>query len=206
MFKPSSIYNPVSNAFVESCVRLNKLLQVKTACSDMQLQDFMLWSNCLMRPDNTGSPAELFFRRNMKTCGLPRSTIREVDFERIQMFRQELVALRKNRDTSKHYKCHFKISDKVVIQDSQSRQWNERGSIVAEKPCVEPGSSRSYLINVGGARIKLRNILFIRLSCSTVQPVEQISWHETSPVGKEQLLESRKHPGKRSVRFCDVGW
>ena len=122
------------------------------------------------------------------------------------MLRQESVALRKNRDTSKHYKCDFKIGDKVVIQDSQSKQWNERGSIVSERPCVEPGSSRSYLIDVGGAQLKLRNRKFIRLSCRKIQPAEQISWHETSPVGEQQLLEPRKHPGKRSVRFCDMGW
>ena len=188
VFKPSSSFNPESNASAESAVRLNKLLQAKTACSDRQLQDFMLWSNCLMRPDNTSSPAELFFRRNMKVSGVPRSTIGEVDFERIQALREESVALRKNRDTTKHYRGDFKVGDSVVIQDSQSKQWNQRGSIVSERPCTEPGSSRSYLIDVGGAQLKLRNRQFIRLSCRKVQPAEHISWHESSPVGERQLL------------------
>ena len=134
----------------------------------------------------------------MKTCGLPRSTIEEIDFERIQMLGQESVALRKKRDTSKHYKCDFKVGDRVVVQDSRSRQWNERGTIVGERPCVEPGSSHSYLVDVGGAQLKLRNRLFICLSCRKVQPVEHISWDETSPVGEQQLLEPRKQPG--------IGW
>ena len=112
--------------------------------------------------------------------------------------------MRKNRDTSKHYKCDFKIGDKVVIKDSQSKQWDERGLLYLRDHV--PGSSRSYLIDVGGAQLKLRNRKFIRLSCRKIQPAEQISWRETSPVGEEQLLESRKHPGKRRVRFSDVGW
>ena len=122
------------------------------------------------------------------------------------MLRQESVSLRKKRDTSKHFRCDFKVGDRVVVQDSQSRQWNERGTIVGERPCVEPGSSRSYLVDVGGAQLKLRNRQFIRLSCRKVQPAEQISWDESSPVGERQLLEPRKQPGKRVVRFCDVGW
>ena len=122
------------------------------------------------------------------------------------MLRQESVALKKKRDTTKHYKCDFKVGDKVVIQDSQSRQWNERGTIVGERPCVEAGSSRSYLVDVGGAQLKLHNQQFIRLSCRKVKPAEHISWDETSPVGEQQLLEQRKHPGKRGIRFCDMGW
>ncbi|MCP4256706.1 MAG: transposase family protein, partial [Planctomycetes bacterium] len=68
-FKPSSPYNPVSNSCAESSVRLNKILQQKTDCSDEKLQDFMLWSNCLVRPDGSGSPAEVFFRRHMNVPG-----------------------------------------------------------------------------------------------------------------------------------------
>ena len=70
-FKPSSSYNPESNACAESSVRLNKLLQQKTECTEEKLQDYMMWSNCLLRPDGSGSPAELFFRRNMKVPGIP---------------------------------------------------------------------------------------------------------------------------------------
>ena len=204
-FKPSSSFNPESNACAESAVRLNKLLQAKTACSDKKLQEYMLWANCLMRPDNSGSPAELFFRRNMKVSGVPRCTIGEVDFERIQALREEAVALRKNKDTTRHYRGSFKVGDNVILQDSQSKQWNQRGTIVSERECIEPGSSRSYLIDVGQPQLKLRNRKYLRLSCRKIQPAERISWDETSPVGEEQLLQTRKQPGQRKVRFIDEG-
>ena len=129
-----------------------------------------------------------------------------MDFERIQVLRQEAVSLRKKRDTTKHFRCDFKIGDRVVIQDSQSQRWSERGTIVGEHPCVELGSSRSYLVDTWGAQPKLRNRQFIRHSCRTIQPAEQLDWVESSPVGEKQLLERIKQPGKRTVRFCDYGW
>ena len=146
-----------------------------------------------MRPDHTGSPAEIFFRRNMRT---------EVDYERIQVLRQEAVAVRKKKATSKLYRCDFKLGDRVVIQDSRSQRWSERGTIVGERPCVELGSSRSYLVDTGGAQPKLRNRQYIRLSYRTIQPAEQMDWLESSPVGEDQIMERRK-PGRRTVRFID---
>ena len=73
-YKVSSALNPRSNSCAESAVRLNKLLQKKTGCNDSELEEFIMRSNCLVRPDGTGSPAELFFRRNMRVTGIPRAT------------------------------------------------------------------------------------------------------------------------------------
>ena len=202
VFSPSSPYNPVSNSAAESSVRLNKLLQKKTGCKDSQLADFMLWSNCQERPDHTGSAAETFFRHNIRTSGLPRCTIGEVDYQRLQMLRQESVEIRKKKSTTSHYRANFKIGDRVVIQDSQTKRWTERGEIVGERPCVEEGSSRSYLVDVGGASPKLRNRSLIRLSCRSIQPGEQLDWSESSPVGESQLMERMK-PFKKTVRFIN---
>ena len=66
-------------------------------------------SNCLVRPDGTGSLAELFFRRNMRVSGIPRATVGEVDFQRLQFLREEAVALQRGWDTSKHYKMNFRV-------------------------------------------------------------------------------------------------
>ena len=199
---PSSPYNPVSNSAAESSVRINKLLQKKTGCKDSELADYILWSNCQQRSDHTGSAAETFFRRNMRTKGMPRATIGEVDYQRLQMLRQEAVEIRKKKSTTSHYRANFKLGDRVVIQDTQTKRWSERGEIVGERPCVEDASSRSYLIDVGGASPKLRNRNLIRLSCRYIQPGEQRDWAECSPVGEDQLLQRGK-PLKKTVRFIN---
>ena len=90
----------------------------------------------------------------------------------------------------------------MVIQDSQTKRWTERGEIVGERPCVEEGSSRSYLVDTGGASPKLRNRQLIRLSCRSIQPGEQLDWSESSPVGENQLRERMK-PLMKTVRFIN---
>ena len=107
-YKASSAFNPRSNACAESAVRLNKLLQKKNGCNDDELEEFIMRSNCLFRPDGTGSPAEVFFRRNMRVTGIPRATVREVDFLRLQLLREEAAAIRRGRDDSKHYSMNLK--------------------------------------------------------------------------------------------------
>ena len=108
----------------------------------------MLLSNCQQRPDHTGSAAECFFRRNVRTSGLPHCTIGEVDFQRLQVLRQESAEIRKKKATTSHYRANFKVGDQVIIQDSQTKKWSEWGVIVGERPCVEEGSSRSYLVHL----------------------------------------------------------
>ena len=122
-----------------------------------------MWANCLMRPDGSGSLAELFFRRNMKVPGVPRSSIGEVDFERIQALREEAVALRKNKNTTSHYRGEFKAGDNIILQDALNKQWNQKGTIVSVRDCTIPEASRSYLIDVGQPQLKLRNRKYIRL-------------------------------------------
>ena len=85
----------------------------------------------------------------MKVSGVPRSNIGEVDFEHIQALREESVALRKNSDTTRQFRGSFKVYDNVIMQDSQSKQWNQLGTIVSDRECTEPGPSHSYLIDVG---------------------------------------------------------
>ena len=168
-FKPSSPYNPVSNSCAESSVRLNKILQQKTDCSDEKLQDFMLWSNCLVRPDGSGSPAEVFFRRHMNVPGILRASGGDINYQRLQNLREESVAQRRNKNTTRHYRASFRPGDVVLLQNVATKKWDEKGTIIKSRDCTLPEASRSYLVDVGQDQLKLRNRSHIRLSCRRVQ-------------------------------------
>ncbi len=111
-------------------------------------------SNCLVWPDGTGSPAELFFRRNMRVSGVPRATVGEVDFQRLQILFEEALALCRGWDTSKHYKMNFQKGDHVILQDPLTKLWDQRGVVVSVRDCTVPDASRSYLVDMGQARMK----------------------------------------------------
>ena len=121
--------------------------------------------------------------------GIPQATVGEIDYERLQALREESVALRRNKDTTKHYRADFKEGDKIILQDAITKKWDQKGTIVSARDCDMPEASRSYLIDVGQPQLKLRNRRFIRVSCRRVQSAE-------SSYNTQQL-------GERRVRFID---
>ena len=46
----------------------------------------------------------------------------QIDYERIQALREESVALRRNKDTTKHYRADFKEGDKIILQDAITKK------------------------------------------------------------------------------------
>ena len=169
--KVSSAYNPSLNASSESSVRLNKLLKKKSGCKDSELEEFIMRANCLVRPDGTGSLAEIFLRWKMRVPGIPGVTAGEADFQHLQFLREEAVSLRSGQDTSHHYKVNFKKGDYVLLQDPLTRLWDQRGVVVSVRDFTVDDASRSYLVNTegGGSRLKLCNRKFMWLSNSRME-------------------------------------
>ena len=87
---PSSAYNPSSNGLSERGVRQIKdvLKKIKKKPTNSELREWVFMINNHVQQDGSGTPAQRFFRRGVRTM-LPNSIVREVDHRALIKKRHE---------------------------------------------------------------------------------------------------------------------
>ena len=158
----SSPLNPRSNGLSEAGVKVVKAFQKKSGCGDKQLQEYIFRLNNIRRADNTGSPAEIFFRRRTR-CGFPNISKTECDFKRLQEMRQALVN-RRNRKMEKHYShSEYRPGDLVRVQDQKTLRWSTSATVMEKRRDPEGKTSDSYYVKDDDNGMLLRSGRFLKI-------------------------------------------
>ena len=153
----SSPYNPKANGLAESAVKNVKhlLLKCKSTGEDPG-KSLYLWRN-IPRADGY-SPAQLLFGRRQFTslpampCAFDFYDIKAAQASRDKVFNSHLV----HHDQNTGFLPDFLPGDSVVIQDSKSGDWNQRGVIISARR-----SGQSYDVRADG-RTFIRSRRFLR--------------------------------------------
>ena len=109
--------------------------------------------------DGTGTAAQRFFRRGVRTR-LPNSIVREIDHRQLIQKRHEKqvkIATEKGR-TSKDI---FMNDDKVVIQDHKTGKWTLKG-VISGTRVADDGTVQSYTIQMNDGNEFIRNKCYIK--------------------------------------------
>ena len=95
--------------------------------------------------------------------------------------------------------------DHVILQDPLTRLWDQRGVVVSVRDCTVDDASRSYLVDTGAARLKLRNRKFMRLSCSRTdwQQQDRVRKLQLDGLGQQLQQGCGRRGGSRRVTFQD---
>ena len=157
----SSPYNPQSNGLAERGVRQIKdvLRKIKKKPSKDELREWVFMINNHVQSDGSGTAAQRFFRRGVRTR-LPNSIVREIDHRQLIQKRHEKqvkIATAKGR-TSKDV---FMNDDKVVIQDHKTGKWTLKGVISGARD-ADDGTVQSYTIQMNDGGEFIRNKCFIK--------------------------------------------
>ena len=159
----SSPYNPKANGLAESAVKNVKhlLLKCKNSGEDPG-KSLYLWRN-IPRADGY-SPAQLLFgRRQFTSLPAMASAYDFYDIEAAQASRDKVFNSHlAHHDQSTGFLPEFSPGDNVVIQDSKSGDWNQRGVILSVRR-----SGQSYDVRVDG-RTLIRSRRFLRRAPDTV--------------------------------------
>ena len=125
-----------------------------------ELREWTFMINNHVQNDGSGTAAQRFFRRGVRTL-LPNSIIREVDHRALIKKRHEKqmkIATQKGRSS----KDAFKIGDLVSVQDNKSGKWCHKGKI-SECRLADDGYVQSHMIEMSdGSGSILRHQRFIK--------------------------------------------
>ena len=196
----SSPLNPKSNGLSEAGVKVVKAFQKKSGCVDKKLQEFMFRLNNVRRADQTGSPAEIFFRRRPR-CGFTNISKTESNFKRLQEMRQALVN-RRNRKMEKHYShSEYRPGDRVRVQDQQTLRWSTSATVMEKRRDPEGKTSDSYYIKDDDDGMMLRSGRYLKVKKDHARVV---ILHMCSRLQVVSGLKAKSILKKKSVGFWGV--
>ena len=157
-----SPFKSSSQGLVEEANRVVRALLNKSK-NDVEFRVNLFAFNCTPRSDNTKySPAELLFGRRVKShlpC-IPRQLVGDTN--------QKIYADRIAKKARKYQKQggaklpDFSIGDKVRLQNTISRKWDQVGTIT-KQITVDDIPSKSYLVELPDGTVFRRNKKYIRL-------------------------------------------
>ena len=122
--------------------------------------------NKLSRTSGGGSPAQIFFNRNMRPS-IPSVATLPASIEQLKQRRERLAMLTRDRKGSSPKSAQFLVGDRVRCLDSDNR-WTKTGTIVAVRR--HGGSSAwSYRVLDDEGRTSLKSRTEIRIRRSSIQ-------------------------------------
>merc|ERR1711867_209169 len=150
---PSSTYNPSSNGLAERHVGVIKLLLKKCVDSGQDFRSALAALNSTSRHDGY-SPADLFFRRHLRTA-LPDIN-RDIDFVEGQKSRsRDHIVMRENMRSGKK-QLPFKLGDVVLLKEEVgSKKGQFRGQYVVTN--IRPRAKSFFVKDLETGRTYLRN-------------------------------------------------
>ena len=172
----SSPYNPASNGLAENAVKQLKSLLKKNSSPTEFRRSLLQWRNT-PRADGL-SPAQLFFGRRQRT-ELPGNDeiYHPLDMKKASMTRLQSSKLSRERLQNGRINLGLlKTNDQVYIQNTQSGQWDKKGTIIRVLR-----NNRSYLVQQGNKQI-IRNRKFLRLCNNNNRVVEKTETNNQVPI------------------------
>lgn len=191
----SSPHNAKSNGLSESAVKQVKHLLQKCQENFEKFQEALLeYRNC---PTATGySPAQIFMGRRQRTAlpALSQATMLDMATQKqgAQRRLEQQEVSRSYQDRNKVNLEPLKKGQEVIIQNHQSKRWEEHGKI---KSANENG--RSYEVELNNGKVITRNRIFLRPHCSILKPQQE---SQTVDI----LRRSPRLASKKSVRFQEI--
>ena len=189
----SSAEYPQSNGLAEAAVKQVKGLLKKTTKLDQSFKLALLEYRNTPRSDGF-SPAEMFFGRRQRTL-LPALPVQpNLTFaEAARGLKREIAKEKFDEHTTSLPKFH--PGDRVIMQDSRSKEWAHPGVVVEVRE-----SGRSYKVRLDGAeRLYLRNRRFLRKDFRAEK--EETSGDNVRKENKEDLRSSSSATPRRSERI-----
>ena len=142
------------------------MFQKKTMCTDKELQTYVFRLNNIKRGNQTGTPAEIFFRRKPR-CGFLIVSKTENDYKRLQQLRQALTN-RRNRKGNHHYSIsEYKAGERVRVQNLKSLKWSSLATIPEKRREDGGKTSDSYYVDSDESGLLLRSGRHLRVMTSS---------------------------------------
>merc|ERR1711867_335707 len=198
---PSSAYNPSSNGLAKRYVGVVKLLLKKCVNSRQDFRSALAALNSTARHDGY-SPADLFFRRRLRTA-LPDIN-RDVDFvEGKKSGSRDHIVMRENMRSGKK-QLPFKLGDVVLLKEEVgSKKGKFRGQYVVTH--IRPRAKSFFVKELETGRTYLRNQDRMKLHPDYKKPDSEVkSVKIVIDCGKMPKKGILKKPGSTSKTYNNV--
>ena len=180
----SAPYSPASNGLAENAVGICRDLYTKCKETNAKFSTALGYSNRMVRKEGGLSPAELFFKREVRKGGLPKIHQLSLDLQKARDLRQGKAEADRRLTQTARKPDKFEVGDEVTIQDHITGKWMDKAKVTGIR---EDG--KSYQLETERGTRTVRSHRHIKLSIAALVQRRENDDQSGNSTEQEDLMD-----------------